>query len=195
MIRSIALKLGDVSKTPISWTIFTAENSFPETKYEALSTLVQYLWAKFFFENVNYKRDNLKDCCYISLNAKPTAKFCIDCGTKLNFVFSLGAWYSFLCDIGFKTAEEYGLHDELIEYNFFGWSPWNYEFNTNQDEIIIIPDKCVEILTKLLLDVFPDIQTELGFVPKFYINDFYNNLIDDKTIFLGNGYGRRILKP
>lgn len=192
MIKTIALKLGDISKTPNAWTIFTIENVPVPTRQEALATLIQYLWAKYFFENTNYLKEDLKDCCKTALYNNATAKFCMDCGEKLNFIFSLQDWYSFLCNLGFKTAEEYGLHDELVEYNAYGWSPWNFEFNSNQDETIIINDKSVEILTKILLEVFPDIKEELGYTPKYYINDFYNGLLDDKTVFLGNGYGRKL---
>lgn len=163
--KAIAFRCGYVEDAKISWVVYEAEKKYPESEQEAVESLVEYFWQKFSEEKeIGQVKENLKlkACCRKTANLDSSALFCVKCGNKLKNVseFCAADWLDFILDIHKQSTDEYSaVTHEFIE-NPYGWSPWEFMFDTPSDCVIVIPERAERLFSKVLIKLHSDLMSQ-----------------------------------
>lgn len=202
----IALSFGYVESNTTSWLIYQAEGKHPSTRKEALHSLVEYLWDKYNKETGESKKhldlfkSNMAKCCRTAWNKRDTNNpptHCPFCEANYNKVieneFSITEWHEFLTNLHGSCCDNYGEHD--WPENPYGWSPWMYDFNIPQNQILIIAENAEVILTQALSKIHPELRNLCSEDDVYLFNDTvnhdddYHQMMDETTLYMGSGYG------
>lgn len=203
--RTVALSFGYAESNTTSWLIYHAEAKNPTTRREALESLVNYLWNKFYGESLDHHDSliayrNGRRCCQdnwllnkyvdgIRRTEDPT--HCEVCGTTYpTWKFHEEEWKNFLQDIHSSYSDSYGDHVNVDDP--YGWSPWMYSFNVLQHQMVIIGEQAEKHLTHTLYQLHPELLTMAEDYP-YYMDSDYQSMIDESTVF--NKYGMVYVKP
>lgn len=197
--HTIALSFGYVENNTTSWLIYKSNDKTPETRCEALESLVAYLWDKYSNEmnksherSLGYSYGN--KCCqrnwldnkyvnYIKRTENPIS--CPTCNMTypVTWDFDPEEWVDYLRSLHNSIADDYGEH-EYVE-NPYGWSPWIFNFDVPQHQTIIIKELAEDILTLILYKMHP----ELGEFEDYTLsNDDLSNLLNESYVYNNGSY-------
>lgn len=207
---AIALSFGYVEGNTTSWLIFRSEEVLPRTRKAALHSLVEYLWDKFQKEqsetdnlNKNHKWDMAKCCqkAWAKRDDQNPPNNCPTCQASYNVEnkksFSISKWHEYLVNLYSSDCNSYGEHDWA--HNPQGWSPWEFQFDIPQHQMLIVAENAEHIITLALAelhpelkdicdedDIFPDIK-DSGRYGNYIVAD-YNRMLDEENVCINFNY-------
>ncbi len=171
--KSIVLSFGYVESNTTAWLIYTAERKLPSSRKEALESLTEHLYKKYLSDKKdnddynNASKTHMARCCQKAWkNSNRDLSICPKCGANYNAEiineFDIYDWKNYLRDLMNSDSDSYGYHYESGDFeDEYGWSPWQWSFNSSSDEMVIVAECAEDILTIALAKIHPELKSSV----------------------------------